>query len=94
MVGHGNTRRTRAGRQRNQTSHPDTRQSNLFDQDLPDPQANAAPDIDGNPGCIRCRTTYLSVNHVAERYRASPATIWRWVKSDPSFPRLCASAPV
>ena len=29
---------------------------------------------------------YLSVREVCRRYEVSPATIWRWVKTDPAFP--------
>lgn len=30
---------------------------------------------------------YLKDTQVAARYEASRATVWRWLKNDPSFPR-------
>ena len=30
---------------------------------------------------------YLSVRSVADRYETSPATIWRWAKQRPDFPK-------
>jgi|GEM_PF-1958765 len=29
---------------------------------------------------------YLTVNEVAQRYRVSRPTIWRWVQTEPDFP--------
>lgn len=30
---------------------------------------------------------YLTVKQVADRYNVTKATIWRWVRTDPTFPR-------
>ncbi len=37
--------------------------------------------------CDFCRETYLSVDRVAARYDTSKATIWRWAKNNPAFPK-------
>lgn len=30
---------------------------------------------------------YLTAQQVADRYSVTKATIWRWVRTDPTFPR-------
>lgn len=30
---------------------------------------------------------FLTVQQVADRYSVTKATIWRWVRTDPTFPR-------
>lgn len=36
---------------------------------------------------------YISDTQLATRYRVHRATIWRWVKADPSFPRPIVLSP-
>ena len=36
---------------------------------------------------------YLSVKDLCERYRVSPATIWRWTKTNPDFPQPVQLSP-
>jgi len=40
-----------------------------------------------HPRCARCSETFLSDHEVAARYAVSRAAIWRWVKSNPEFPK-------
>ena len=32
--------------------------------------------------------SFMTVDEVAKRYSVSKATVWRWVKNEPSFPEL------
>lgn len=36
---------------------------------------------------------FLGVKKVADRYDVSRSTVWRWVKSDPSFPKPVVLSP-
>lgn len=38
-------------------------------------------------------TLYLQDRQVGERYGVSRTTLWRWCKSDPSFPKPVALSP-
>lgn len=37
--------------------------------------------------------TWSSVNQLGERYDVHPATMWRWAKNDPSFPKPVTLSP-
>lgn len=37
--------------------------------------------------------TYLKDSQIADRYGVGRATIWRWLKIDPSFPEPIALSP-
>lgn len=78
-------------------------QSDLFPCDLPSdapaPLRKCRPDpaavdvLCGRPGplaatcCGACTETFLPDRAVAARYAITRATVWRWVASDPDFPR-------
>lgn len=38
-------------------------------------------------------STYLQDRQVAERFSVTRTAIWRWLKSDPTFPRPIALSP-
>lgn len=68
----------------NLTNHE--RQPSLFDHEQISALTPEGQLRDRDTGCVRCNTTYLPVSLVAERFGASPATIWRWVQDEPMFP--------
>lgn len=37
--------------------------------------------------------TYLTDNEAAERYHVSRPTIWRWLRTDPQFPKPLKLSP-
>ena len=43
--------------------------------------------------CIKYHETYISDHQVASRYGVSRATIWRWVESNPEFPKPVKLSP-
>lgn len=36
---------------------------------------------------------YLSVRQAVERYGVNRSTLWRWLKTDPTFPRPISLSP-
>lgn len=38
-------------------------------------------------------TLYLSVRQVSERFGVNRASIWRWLKTDPTFPKPLSLTP-
>lgn len=46
-----------------------------------------------NPPVTRPSATYLSDVQVARRYGVHRSTPWRWLRSDPSYPKPVALSP-
>jgi predicted DNA-binding transcriptional regulator AlpA len=66
-----------------------TSQLDLFEDD-PERIVSKAEAKPMNPefaACTRCAERYLTVDEVAARFSTSRATIWRWIKNNPQFPK-------
>ena len=49
---------------------------------------------DGAPNLLsQHNETFVSVKTVAQRYGVSPPTIWRWLKTNPKFPKPYKPSP-
>jgi len=67
---------------------PSSTQPDLF-SDTPHEMAPVAkkPTIKAKPSCTKCMETYCTVQEVADRYKVFRSTVWRWVESEPHFPK-------
>ena len=70
-----------------------TKQLDLFDAASDDPKKIKANPIPRSVSNVSIVERYLSDHQVAERLGISRASVWRWLKNDPDFPRRIRMSP-
>lgn len=68
-------------------------QLDLFGGDQKSAVQQAAPKVPAFQPCAWCREQYLTDHQVAARFGTSRATVWRWIKRIPSFPKPIKLSP-